>query len=279
MGDYDEVVLSKYELQSEALLKEKANEDDRESSDDGSTIVGTAEWKKCGLKSRQTLNRKVISKLLVCLIVLMASIISLLIWLISLQGSHHEDTANENVRNEKTVGNFQTQTGITCCGTTSVSAIAAGCHFDIFSFGWMPPECTDSQLYRETIATLENQTEGAWIFYTHQHDPIPLSAFEDYGSGEVDTPLTDDFEIKATWEHYLVACTYGWQKVQRATMRGWPLDEWSASYALAQRCGPHLVERHQKESESVQETLRAWFPVCGLEAEQMKTEIETVISS
>jgi len=45
--------------------------------------------------------------------------------------------------------------------------------------------------------------------------------------------MNDRQEVLGTWEHYLVGCSYAWQKVQRAAMSNRPLDSWSSSYRLA----------------------------------------------
>ena len=278
MDRYDEAKLYKDELQSESLLKEIQREQDSESSDGDSTVIEKIEWKNSFPEKKRLLGKRLIPPLLICSTILLASVAILLVWLIILQRSHHSDVT-ENHGHEEGTDQLQLNTGITSCGTTSASAIAAGCHFDIFSFGWTPPECTDAQLYNESIATLQNQTDGAFVFYTPNHDPIPLSALEDYGSGEKvpAAAVTDNHEIMATWEHYLVACAYSWQKVLRAAMREWPLEEWSAKYALAKQCGPDLLWRKKKSSESIEERLRPWFPMCGLEAEQMREELERAL--
>lgn len=65
-----------------------------------------------------------------------------------------------------------------------------------------------------------------------------------------------------------MSCGYAWQKVQRAAMRNWPLEEWSASYKLAKRCGPDMLDRAKRDSGSLESYLKPWYPVCGLEAEQ-----------
>ncbi|KAJ5997964.1 hypothetical protein N7499_005641 [Penicillium canescens] len=214
------------------------------------------------------------------------AIVLLLAWILKNQGSYQ----NLNGKNlEKTAIN-QTRTDITSCGRTPAEAIAAHCFFDIFLFGWTPPECTDLQLYNESLTTLNSQLEGSPAFYTlsssssalpSKYTPLSFSTIENYALGATSATdselLTNGDEVFATWEHYLVSCTYGWQKVQRAAMRNWPLEEWSASYALAAHCGPDLLTREKRESESIMSRHTPWYPRCGLEAKDLRREIADTI--
>ena len=141
------------------------------------------------------------------------------------------------------------------------------------------------QLYDESVATLRSQTGGSAAFFTSKDEPVPLSAVEGYAAGlapsssseSEEALLGDGGEVFRTWEHYLVACAYGWQKVQRAAMRNWPLEEWAASYGVAERCGRDLLTREKRDSGSVVSSLKPWYPMCGLEAEQMRREMEAVL--
>ena len=280
------------DLQSQSFLKDNRTEEDRESSDDDSTIVGGG-----GLQRKRNslhLNPKFVLSLHTFLGIILTALTALLIWLVSIHPTHRSILPQQQASALKDDGTrrFPPSTGISSCGTTAAEAIAAGCHFDALSFGWTPRECTDMQLYNESMATLRSQTGGSPAFFTSRHEPVLLSALESYAAGMPSSAsssssssssssaggaLGDDGEIFRTWEHYLVACAYGWQKVQRAAMRNWPLEEWSASYGLAERCGRDLLTREKRASESVVSSLRPWYPTCGLEAAQMRREMETVL--
>lgn len=275
MADYNKTKQYEDHLQSQSFLKEKDSESTRDSSDEESTIIAHLQWEKEYPQCEQRIfQRKTAISLLTVLSLLLIAILILLIKLASIQRSHHSDSQPHIGVNQET-SHFQSNTGIRSCGTSAAEAIAAGCHFDTFFFGWTPPECTDLQLYNESLSTLRSQTGGSPAFYTPTHDAIPFSALEDYATGNSPpgAAVTDHHEIRTTWEHYLVGCAYAWQKVQRAAMRNWPLEEWSASYKLAKRCGPDLLTREKMASESMNMHLRVWFPMCGLEAEQIRAEI------
>ncbi|KAK3179426.1 hypothetical protein OEA41_005548 [Lepraria neglecta] len=279
MVDYDKVKQYENNLQSQSLLKDNRGEEDRECSDDDSTVIGGSEPKKDYLHCDQRFfGRRIVISLIIFLGILLTSTIVLLVWLVSLQKSLHNYHA-EHIDDKGGTSHFQPSTGVRSCGSTASEAIAAGCHFDTFSFGWTPPECTDLQLYNESVSSLWSQTGDSPAFYTPNHDPIPFSALEDYATGmsPPGAAVTDRHEIFTTWEHHLVACAYGWQKVQRAAMRSWPLEEWSASYGLAKRCGPDLLTRERRDSESIKSHLKPWYPICGLEAEQMRREVEVAL--
>lgn len=279
MAEYDEVKQYEDDLQSQSLLKNEPGDEDRVSSDGESTVVGRSEPKKDYLSlDQRSFGRRLVVFLVTLLGILLASTVVVLVWLIGLQKTLHGEHA-EYITEEHDTSNVHQSAGITFCGKSAREAIAAGCHFDTFSFGWTPPECTDIQLYHENIALLLNHTVGAYAFYTPNHDPIPLSALEEYGTGTSPpgAAVTDHHEILSTWEHYLVGCAYAWQKVQRAAMRSWPLEEWSTSYALAKRCGPDMLTREKRDSESIMSHLTPWYPLCGLEAAQMRTEVEAAL--
>ena len=278
MVGYEEVKQYEDDLQSQSLLKNDLGEEDRVSGDGESTVVGRSEPKQDHLyRDQRFFSRRLAVFLVTLLSILLASTLVVLAWLVSFPKTLHSDRATY-ITSEHNTSHVQQSAGITSCGRTAREAIAAGCHFDTFSFGWTPPECTDLQLYNENVALLFNQTGGAFAFYTPNHDPIPFSALTEYGTGTSPpgAAVTDHHEIFTTWEHYLVACAYGWQKLQRAAMRNWPLEEWSSSYALARQCGPDMLTRERRESESIMSHLKPWYPICGLEVEQTRLEIEAI---
>lgn len=91
--------------------------------------------------------------------------------------------------------------GLTSCGSSAGEALAAGCRFDIFSFGWYAPECTDLQLYNSTLYTLRDQLGGLPAFYSSQGRTISIEVVENYGRGVIMSGegTVDDFqEIRGT---------------------------------------------------------------------------------
>ncbi|KAL8750568.1 MAG: hypothetical protein Q9184_006377 [Pyrenodesmia sp. 2 TL-2023] len=279
MSGSDELKIDRDDCQSKSLLEGSRGNEDGDSTDSDTTVVLVNQLRKRRLLHRhQPPGRRIIVLLLTFLCTLLVAICFLLVWVVSLRKSHHHDSDGGfdfNDSQSYSPAETTVSPGITTCGRSSLEAIAAGCHFDTFSFGWTPPECTDIQLYNTSIFALQTQAGNSPTFYTPTRDVIPFSALEDYATGNSPpgAAVKDHHEIHTTWEHYLTGCAYGWQKVQRAATRGWPLEEWSASYALAKRCGPDLVSREKQDSESVTLHLKPWFPACGLTAEGMRREI------
>ncbi|KXT09558.1 hypothetical protein AC579_9549 [Pseudocercospora musae] len=177
---------------------------------------------------------------------------------------------------------------ITSCGTTSIQAHTAGCSFDMFSFGWYPPECTDSELYGESVDNLFARMAGRAAFIAHpDHEaakylPKNLTAIQPQPQPKDDVDATgiQNVDIIANFDHHLVACTYAWQKVQRAAVRRWPLDEWSSSLTLARQCGPDLLAKwrdQELQSSNKMRRLRVWYPKCGLSKEDLQRNLYAVL--
>ncbi|KAI4168098.1 MAG: hypothetical protein LQ346_009062 [Caloplaca aetnensis] len=287
MSAIDEVKVDKDHWQSESLLEGSRENEDGDSNDSDSTVMLANQLRKKGLlnhSDQQLRGRGIILLLMTFLCILLLAVCFLLVWLVSLRRSHHHgsDGAFEFSGSQSYSSTGTTVSpGITSCGSTSSEAIAAGCHFDTFSFGWTPPECTDIRLYNTSVSTLRSRAGNSPIFFTPTHDILPFSALKDYATGNSPpgAAVKDHHEIHSTWEHYLTGCAYAWQKVQRAAARGWPLEEWSASYALAKRCGPDLLTREKQEGGSVTLHLKPWFPACGLTAEDMRKEVAAAVRS
>lgn len=263
-------------------LLNKSVHDRLSSSDDDSisTVVERAAWQTHRRHGAgDTVLKITFGLLLFGLILTSATSIVLATWLFTYNHTSHVNSAQEhNPRPPQATDTIRPtgRSGLTSCGSSAAEALRAGCRFDIFSFGWYSPECTDLQLYNTTLYTLRDQLGGLPAFYSLQGNAIPIEVVENYGRGVITSgkvAVDDDQEIRGTWEHYLVSCGYAWQKVQRAAMRNWPLEEWSASYKLAKRCGPDMLDRAKKESGSLESYLKPWYPECGLDAEDIRREI------
>lgn len=287
MSGFNRVRTDKDEWQSESLLEGSRGNEDGDSNDSHTTVVMADKSRKKRLLNRsdhELPGRRTIVLLMTFLCILLMIICFLLVWLVSLRKSHRHGSSGAFDFSDGpsySPAGTTVSPGITSCGSSSREAIAANCHFDTFSFGWTPPECTDIFLYNMSLSTLRTQTGNSPAFYTPTHDILPFSALEDYATGNSPpgAAVTDHHEIHTTWEHYLTGCAYGWQKVQRAATLGWPLEEWSASYALAKRCGPDMLTREKQDSGSVTLHLKPWFPTCGLTAEGMRNEIAASLRS
>lgn len=173
------------------------------------------------------------------------------------------------------------------CGTSTSEAVAAGCTFDIFAFGWYPSECVDMQLYNESIAALEKRTGGKAAIFV---DSAPVADFlpksltgvlsphqsrhNHPGSGASKTLAT------GSWDHRLVACIYAWQKVQRAALRRWPLDEWSSDLTYARECRPDLMLMWKLEPPKDKTfPLKEWYPKCGLSRDDLQRNVKAAKDS
>ncbi|KAJ5113795.1 hypothetical protein N7456_002329 [Penicillium angulare] len=262
-----------------SLLGKSARDRLSPSDDDSiSTVVEGAAWQA---HRRYTVGRTALkitfSLLFFALILTSSTSIILATWFVKSDHASSSNSAHKHGPHPATAMDVvRPATKLTSCGSSAAEALAAGCRFDIFSFGWYAPECTDLQLYNTTLYTLRNQLGDSPAFYNFQGRAISIEVAENYGRGIMPSgegAVVDGHEIRGTWEHYLVSCGYAWQKVQRAAMRNWPLDEWSASYKLAKRCGPDMLHRAKKESESLKSYLKPWYPACGLEAEDIRWEI------
>ncbi|KAF4618424.1 hypothetical protein G7Y89_g14882 [Cudoniella acicularis] len=277
------------DLQHSQSLLNDSNGEDGHSSSDESTIIARPFWMDSFYHDRRFISMRTVIFFLLTLVIMLGSIVLFLAWIVVDLKAFHKSAGNGIIEDSAHFHSIASKTGISTCGSSSAEAIAAGCHFDIFSFGWYPRECTDLQLYNESMDVFHSQIGDASAFFLRpsvrsepsysNYEVLPLSVLKDYALGEnsIHGIMTDHQEVLGTWEQYLVACSYSWQKVQRAAMRNWPLDEWSSSYALASRCGQDLLHREKRESESIMWHLKPWFPKCGLEAEDLQREIAAAL--
>ncbi|UKZ77008.1 hypothetical protein TrVFT333_004724 [Trichoderma virens FT-333] len=197
--------------------------------------------------------------------------------------SHSDSDSHDHGHSHSHSHSMMSKPAISNCGNSNEEAIAAGCYFDIFAFGWHSRECMDTQLYQTTLRTLEKRTAGAPVFYFsegNQPTEHPGVIFKDIarlgdGSKLVGSYLTNGGHLYATWEHYLVACTYSWQKLVRAAMRNWPLDEWSIRYGPSAKCGKDLLSRERQQGTTrLSSPLSVSFFRCGMEASDIQMEID-----
>jgi hypothetical protein len=67
------------------------------------------------------------------------------------------------------------------CGTTPLEARKSGCHFDVISYGWYPPQCWDEELYNDFLRSHN------WTWLSTEYEPLPV---EEVQRGEHKRVLT-----------------------------------------------------------------------------------------
>ncbi|EAW12351.1 uncharacterized protein ACLA_063180 [Aspergillus clavatus NRRL 1] len=136
------------------------------------------------------------------------------------------------------------------CGTSAAEAKAAGCHFDLMSFSWLPPECYNQDLTNDFL----NHTDWQWSLDAEGKHMVSKH-FVQQG----------DFEFLFTsYEYHVVHCVYMWKKTHQAIMEATfdHLDGYIAGLGHTGHCGEMLLDRTMD--------LQAWgtpgwtkFPACG----------------
>jgi hypothetical protein len=135
------------------------------------------------------------------------------------------------------------------CGTSPSEARQRGCHFDVLSFGWTPPECWDAEVYGEVT--------GSYNFTWTTLDSHESLTIEQVQTGNHE-------QLLSTWNSHLIACTYAWQKITRAALKQKPLDEWSARYVVAETCVRDLLDSERFDRKAMITLNQIWYPRCGL---------------
>ncbi|RHZ66772.1 uncharacterized protein CDV56_109300 [Aspergillus thermomutatus] len=136
------------------------------------------------------------------------------------------------------------------CGTSAAEAKAAGCHFDLMSFSWLPPACYNEDLTNDFL----NYTNWQWSLDAEgQH--LVSKEFVQQG----------DFEFLFTsYEYHVVHCVFMWKKTHQAILDGGfdHLDGYIAGLGHTGHCGEMLLDRATD--------LQSWgtpgwtkFPACG----------------
>ncbi|APA10682.1 hypothetical protein SS1G_12464 [Sclerotinia sclerotiorum 1980 UF-70] len=100
------------------------------------------------------------------------------------------------------------------CGTTESTAKAANCTFNLMSFSYVPPFCTDTTLlpqFTNSHATLPPDSAGTfpWYRWSNRTDPIPQDANE----------LSKYPFIWTTHEWHIAHCLYNWALTSEAVGR------------------------------------------------------------
>lgn len=137
------------------------------------------------------------------------------------------------------------------CGRSPDEARSAGCHFELFSFSWVPNECFDRNL-----AASFNDIRN-WEFWLSKDGTGPVSQVE-AETGNYDSLYT-------TWGYHLQHCTTMWQKMHRAVIgKGYAgIDSIVAGIAHTEHCSKKLLMQDIPMERIMSKALRG-FPDCGL---------------
>lgn len=144
----------------------------------------------------------------------------------------------------------QSQDSLFRCGTSAAEAKAAGCHFDLMSFSWLPPACYNEDLTNEFL----NYTDWKWSLDSEGRHLVPKEYVQQ-----------GDFEYLFTsYEYHVVHCVFMWKKTHQAILDGSfdHLDGYIAGLGHTGHCGEMLLDRETD--------LKTWgtpgwtkFPACG----------------
>lgn len=116
------------------------------------------------------------------------------------------------------------------CGSSRDEALRIGCHFDVMSFSWLPPQCYDRDLVEEFLA------RKSWVYYlqpnsTHIQNRVD---FEEVAAGS-------HKKLFVSWEFHKAHCAYMWRKMHRALLSGTPIDDYINSYVHTKHCTEVLL--------------------------------------
>ncbi|EAW16776.1 uncharacterized protein NFIA_001230 [Aspergillus fischeri NRRL 181] len=136
------------------------------------------------------------------------------------------------------------------CGTSAAQAKAAGCHFDLMSFSWLPSACYNEDLTNDFL----NYTDWKWSLDIEGRHLVPKEYVQQ-----------GDFEYLFTsYEYHVVHCVFMWKKTHQAILDGSfdHLDGYIAGLGHTGHCGEMLLDRGTD--------LKTWgtpgwtkFPACG----------------
>ncbi|KAF4236029.1 hypothetical protein CNMCM8980_004999 [Aspergillus fumigatiaffinis] len=92
------------------------------------------------------------------------------------------------------------------CGTSAAQAKAAGCHFDLMSFSWLPSACYNEDLTNDFL----NYTDWKWSLDIEGRQLVPKEYVQQ-----------GDFEYLFTsYEYHVVHCVFMWKKTHQAILDG-----------------------------------------------------------
>jgi len=139
------------------------------------------------------------------------------------------------------------------CGSSPDEARRLGCHFDVMSFSWLPPQCFDRELVDDFLARKQ------WSYYqipiSHNvENEVPMA---NVSTGEID-------HLFVTWEFHQVHCAYMVRKLHRALSSKRPLDGYIDNLAHTEHCTEVMMDR-ETDLNYIWTKIFVKYPSCGKE--------------
>jgi hypothetical protein len=117
------------------------------------------------------------------------------------------------------------------CGHSPAEAVAKNCHFDMLAFAWVPIPCFDDEY---VLLSLMQPIPGCW----RDCNCRLSSTYDTYNDFEFfyDRNRTRQIEIEelkrginkrvyTSGQYHRTHCTYAWQTLQRAVLKGYGLSD------------------------------------------------------
>ena len=146
---------------------------------------------------------------------------------------------------------------VSTCGSSIEEARRLGCHFDMMSFAYYPPDCWDAELHDQFV----QQYRHSWNWTRLDGEPI-----------SVDEVLKGDHEsLISTWEFHSHHCIYEWQRLVRAVALNKRLDSKDANFGHATHCGMELLKPEKASGrKDLITTLEVYYGRCGMTRAKMQ---------
>ena len=143
---------------------------------------------------------------------------------------------------------------ITNCGSTIEEARSLGCQFDMYSFGYYPPECYNKPQLDHFLSLHLDDIESMLSDYS----PISQTEFLECKYENLWT---------TTYNFHDLHCTYEWTRLLQALAQKRPLDKKLSEYSHSYHCSQKLLEKDKSNRNGSEANML--FGSCGLTAEQM----------
>lgn len=134
------------------------------------------------------------------------------------------------------------------CGNSAEDAISRGCHFDVTSFSWLPEPCYDKDLAEEFISL----TDWHWYRDEAATMEVPLDV----------VAKGDQRDLFVSMRYHVVHCMYTYRKLQRAMLRGTPIDDYMGKPEHADHCSRIVLTSTNGTLEELNTVIQLHFPSC-----------------
>jgi hypothetical protein len=121
------------------------------------------------------------------------------------------------------------------CGSSTQEAKAAGCHFDLLEFSWLPDECMEREIEQEFLSVRN---------WTYSVDP---DGFEPLTEHQIING--DETFVHGTWEWHVTHCKFMAKKLEKLSTPGW-----------VQYMNGNIRDRHHTEH-CAKVMADTWFPL------------------